>query len=268
MQTRNPAADAQARPAAAACGTGLSPASARRRTATHRSNSRAGSRSRTRARSRPRVWHRRRRSSLARRRRRHTTSTSAAAARCMPKACRLMPVMSVSRKKPPASASDSRLEIVMVRRSLDAAKAIRAGNSSSLIASVSMHHTSSTQLTFAPSRYAAQACRSVSARTLLGKPELAKRRAPAAAGALYRSVDAHLLQLGRNRVELGVQLGAEAVDDGDDRDRDAGGDKAVFDRGGAELSFTKRTNRFFIRLPRLHFTCRPIPAVGSHWVSM
>ena len=49
-----------------------------------------------------------------------------------------MPVVRVSRKKPPASASESRFEIVMVKRSLEAAKAISAGNSVSLITSVSM----------------------------------------------------------------------------------------------------------------------------------
>jgi hypothetical protein len=56
----------------------------------------------------------------------------------MPKAWRLMPVISMSRKNPPASASDNRLEIVMVKRSLDAAKAIKAGKSKSLITSVVM----------------------------------------------------------------------------------------------------------------------------------
>ena len=104
----------------------------------HRPDSPADGRSRTRARWRPRAWRRRRRSSLARRSRRQTTSTSAAAARCMPMAARLMPVTMVSRKKPPASASESRFEMVMVKRSLEAANAIRAGNSKSLIASVSM----------------------------------------------------------------------------------------------------------------------------------
>ena len=44
----------------------------------------------------------------------------------------------MSRKKPPASASDSRFEMVMVKRSLDAANAIKAGNNKSLITSVTM----------------------------------------------------------------------------------------------------------------------------------
>ena len=49
-----------------------------------------------------------------------------------------MPVVSASAKKPADSASDSRLEMVIVNRSLEAAKAISAGNSSSLIASMAI----------------------------------------------------------------------------------------------------------------------------------
>ena len=64
-----------------------------------------------------------------------------------PGACRssaeLMPVTMVSTKKPPASASDIRFEIVIVKRSLEAANAINAGNKRSLIASVSIIGTSS-----------------------------------------------------------------------------------------------------------------------------
>ena len=56
----------------------------------------------------------------------------------MPTAGRLMPVTSASSTKPAASASDSRLEMVMVNRSLEAANAIKAGNSRSLIASNTM----------------------------------------------------------------------------------------------------------------------------------
>ena len=49
-----------------------------------------------------------------------------------------MPVSSTTTKKPPVSASDSRFEMVMVKRSLEAANAISAGNSSSLIVSVTI----------------------------------------------------------------------------------------------------------------------------------
>src|SRR3954447_8403768 len=44
-----------------------------------------------------------------------------------------------------------------------------------------------------------------------------------------------LLQRAADRGELLVQRRAEIVDDGDDRERDAGGDQAVFDRCGAGL---------------------------------
>ena len=40
-----------------------------------------------------------------------------------------MPLSSASTRKPATSASDTRFEIVMVKRSLAAANAIRAGNS-------------------------------------------------------------------------------------------------------------------------------------------
>src|SRR6185295_11360787 len=43
----------------------------------------------------------------------------------------LIPMTRANRKKPPMRISDTRFEIVMVKRSLDAAKAIIAGNSTS-----------------------------------------------------------------------------------------------------------------------------------------
>ncbi len=84
----------------------------------------------------------------------------------MPIAAKLMPVTMVSRKKPPASASESRFEMVMVRRSLDAANAIRAGNSKSLITSVSMIVVLARESLVFASNYAVQACGSVSARNI------------------------------------------------------------------------------------------------------
>ena len=42
---------------------------------------------------------------------------------------------------------------------------------------------------------------------------------------------AKLLQGAANRTELVIHGGAEAVDHGNDRQRDAGGNQAVFDRG-------------------------------------
>ena len=53
-----------------------------------------------------------------------------------------MPLTKASTKKPPARTSDTRLEMVMVRRSLEAANAISAGNSISLMASATMIMTS------------------------------------------------------------------------------------------------------------------------------
>ena len=49
-----------------------------------------------------------------------------------------------------------------------------------------------------------------------------------------------LLQLGRDAGERGVQLGAEAVDDRDNGNRNASSDEAVLDRGGARLVLQER----------------------------
>src|SRR5215813_12720139 len=64
-----------------------------------------------------------------------------------------------------------------------------------------------------------------------------KRKAPGTPGAFckLRSQHFRLLERGVDRGELGVQVGAEAIDDRDDRQRNAGGNEAVFDRGGAGL---------------------------------
>jgi len=43
------------------------------------------------------------------------------------------------------------------------------------------------------------------------------------------------MQLDRDVIERGVELGAQPVDHGDDRNRNAGGNEAVFDRGGTVL---------------------------------
>ena len=56
----------------------------------------------------------------------------------MPMSASGMPVQIASTKKLATRASDTRLEIVMVSRSLEAANAIKAGNSSNLIASAIM----------------------------------------------------------------------------------------------------------------------------------
>ena len=56
----------------------------------------------------------------------------------MPISASGMPHMTARTKKPAIRISETRLEIVIVIRSLEAAKAISAGNSSNLIASATM----------------------------------------------------------------------------------------------------------------------------------
>ena len=56
-----------------------------------------------------------------------------------------------------------------------------------------------------------------------------------------------LLELGRDALELGVQAGAEAVHDRDDRDRDASGNEAVFDGRRAGIVFNETNEKVFHR---------------------
>lgn len=51
------------------------------------------------------------------------------------------------------------------------------------------------------------------------------------------------LQRGADAAVFRVQRGAHAVDDGDDGDADAGGDQAIFDRGGAGLVVQESCNQ-------------------------
>ena len=44
-----------------------------------------------------------------------------------------------------------------------------------------------------------------------------------------------LLEGGRNAAEGVLQVGAEALNDGDDRNRDAGSDESIFDGGRSRL---------------------------------
>src|ERR1700685_1168754 len=52
-------------------------------------------------------------------------------------------------------------------------------------------------------------------------------------------VTCRLLEGGRNAGEGVLQVGAEALDDGDDRNRDAGGDETVFDGGRGRFILEK-----------------------------
>src|SRR5262249_41006569 len=69
------------------------------------------------------------------------------------------------------------------------------------------------------------------------------------AGAFRRGIEG-LLQRGRDAAERGVQLGADALHNGDDRNRDAGGDEAVFDGGRTRLVLRKALHK--IRHSELH----------------
>ena len=48
-----------------------------------------------------------------------------------------------------------------------------------------------------------------------------------------------LLEGGRNAAEGVLQVGAEALNDGDDRNRDAGGDQTIFDGGRSRFVLEK-----------------------------
>src|SRR3954451_14089018 len=69
-----------------------------------------------------------------------------------------------------------------------------------------------------------------------------KNKGPGGPGLLPSFVD-RLLQRAADGRELGVQRGAEIVDDGDDGQRDAGGDQAVFDGGGAGFIVRETRNQ-------------------------
>src|SRR5256885_10318542 len=73
-------------------------------------------------------------------------------------------------------------------------------------------------------------------------------KGPGLPGPLKLTLNRRLLQRVRDRNEVAVQLAAEAVDGGDDRDCDAGGDQAVFDGGGAGPILHETRKRIFARL--------------------
>ena len=86
--------------------------------------------------------------------------------------------------------------------------------------------------------------------------ETSKReKAPAIAGAsAVVPTTERLLERGLDAGEGRVQLRAEALDDGDDCNRDAGGDEAVLDGGRARLVLKKARNE--VRHSRLHRSTR------------
>ena len=74
-----------------------------------------------------------------------------------------------------------------------------------------------------------------------------RRQGPGKPGPLKLARNLRLLQRGRDIFELRRQRGAETVDDADDRDRDAGGNQAVFDGGGAGLILHETRNEILHR---------------------
>ena len=62
-----------------------------------------------------------------------------------------------------------------------------------------------------------------------------------------------LLQGGANRSELLVHRAAQAVHDGDDRERDAGCDQSVFDRGCTRLVVPELQNHVLQDSPPFQF---------------
>ena len=53
------------------------------------------------------------------------------------------------------------------------------------------------------------------------------------------------MKLGGDRAEGRLELGAEIGDNGNDRQRDTGGDQPVFDRGGAGVVFQESHQKAF-----------------------
>ena len=68
-------------------------------------------------------------------------------------------------------------------------------------------------------------------------------KAPGSPRPLLQARNSRLFQRVVDRGELGVQVGAEAVDHCDDRERNAGCNQAVFDGGGAGLIFCETRNQ-------------------------
>src|SRR5690242_12330838 len=64
--------------------------------------------------------------------------------------------------------------------------------------------------------------------------------------------DDNLLQRSVDRGELRVQVGTEAVDDRDDRERDARGNQAVLDGGGARLVLHETRNQVLHKLNSMY----------------
>src|SRR6266702_7915946 len=151
-----------------------------------------------------------------------------------------MPLSGARTTKPTTSASETRLEIVIVRRSLAAAKAISAGNSRRRAMSRIMGYTA-----VLPTRGSSSVGaypRVVNNKKTASSKAARKRQRPRIAGAFEAVSQRGLLQRGRDRAEGAGKLGADALDGRDDGKRDTGGDQAVFDGGCAGLILQETRN--------------------------
>src|SRR6185437_10750784 len=82
----------------------------------------------------------------------------------------------------------------------------------------------------------------------MGKLTGSNDKGPGMPGPLEFGWNCRLLQRVVDRGELGVEVGAEAVDHSDNRKRNAGCNQAVFDRGGAGLVLHKTRNQVLHRV--------------------
>src|ERR1700733_439684 len=120
--------------------------------------------------------------------------------------CAPIPVSRARAKKPPARINDTRFAIVIVNRSLKAANASMTGNSVSLIASINM----ACDLGLSGLRAG-----------LRTNQQAKKEKAPVSdRSPLVAEEELSLLEGAGNTGERGVQLGAEALNNGDNRNRD------------------------------------------------
>src|ERR1700674_1045460 len=141
-----------------------------------------------------------------------------------------MPTAIATRKKAAQSASDRRLEMVMVIRSLAAANAMAAGKRPSTRISASIAVSTTTALgrtddEVVYGRGAPAPCR--------GRPQ--KHERPLTGPFDLDQDRERLLEGVLNLREGRVEFGTDALHDRDDGNRNAGCDQAVLDGGGARL---------------------------------